>query len=83
MTPDHHMLRAARNELKMTAYEAAQAVGLGRSQLLGIEGGTEVASPEVVKRLTELYEAAGIVFGAGPGVQLRPGLQRPGGKQVN
>lgn len=84
MLPDRLQLRAARAELKLTLFEAAGAVGLQRSRLASIESGTAGdVEPDLIRRLAEYYEAAGIVFGSGPGVRLRAGLQMIGGKKVH
>ena len=64
MIADSHQLRMARIIAKLSIFEVATAIGIGRSELIHIEEGAAFTmSPDVATRLTVFYQAHGVVFG--------------------
>lgn len=72
MKPDRHQLQAARTLAKLTLFEVANAVGLGRSRLARIEDGSAASpAPELIDRLTAFYERQGVIFRIDGRVEMR------------
>ena len=79
---DRHQLRQARQCLDLTLAEVGRVVGLPRSTISMVEGGSRDMQ-DVVAKLAAFFESRGIRFGSEGQVHLPGALQKVGGRPVN